>query len=543
MVFVKKINVFSRRMLAVVILLLCIVSVMMASITYLGTKQIVQVLAVRRPEKEESLEYKMVDGVPQFTKIKSSDCKGTNYVKKKSCHDAQTGELLDGTAGKCGEGVEEWVLDPTAPGYEPAVGTGTCDSDFRPCDVTCNEPCKGDSWIEGACTRDGVVLDGASKDTCGRGMRAYTLDENAPDYKEALGNGKCVKNYSSACDVKCPPNVVPPPACVYASTWQKSANGCVISKEDRARAVKFDEDGVQEYFKLALEAEKCTGEKRLSEWETCKGPPAPVDCKGTWGPDGGWGSCIGSCGSQPTQSRKYTVIREAAHGGTQCPYSHEEKQTRNCGTIVPCPVDCEGHYTDPACPTQCGKAASTITTDWITTKQQVGTGKKCPASKGTKDCPATDVCPVDCKGYYTDPSCPTQCGKGASTLTTRWVTTTAKKGTGEDCPASTSTKSCAATAACPPCVWNECKDWSHDGDPCVYDRKGSLPNMKWNNAMSSYELKGGCENWEMRAYDHENYQGNYFVMQRGGRKNVPHRPHGASVEWNDRVGSVKAVPK
>ena len=430
---------------AIILLLLLVMLPMMAAVAYLGYQKF-------KGEDENgtpALEYKVVDGVPQLTKIEPSDCSGTEYVKKKSCHNRQTGELLDGTTGKCGEGVEEWVLDPDAPGYQPIVGTGTCESDFRPCEVTCDEPCKGDSWIEGPCMRDGVILDGSETDKCGRGMRTYTLDENAPDYEEALGNGTCVKNYASACDVECPNNAVAPPACVYSSTWQRSANGCVVSKEDRAALVGYDQDGWQEYFKLALEAENCTGEKRLSEWETCRGPPGPVNCEGTWGPDGGWGTCTGSCGTQPSQSRTYSVTKEAAHGGSQCPYSDGETQTRNCGTIVPCPVDCQGYYTDPACPTACGQAESTVTKNWITTTQQVGTGAACPPSTSTKSCPATAVCPVDCRGYYTDPACPTACGTAASTLTKNWVTTTAKAGTGAACPPSTSTKSCPATATCP----------------------------------------------------------------------------------------------
>src|SRR5210317_662978 len=501
------------------LLLLLIMLPVMAAGAYVGYKK-----------------YKVVDGVPQLTKIKPSDCSGTEYVKKKSCHNKQTGELLDGTTGKCGEGVEEWVLDPNASGYKAAIGSGKCESDFRPCNIVCDEPCKGDSWIEGPCMRDGVVLDGSEADKCGRGMRTYTLDENAPDYKAALGKGTCVKNYASACDVECPANAVAPPACVYSSTWQRSANGCVVSKEDRAALVGYDQQGWQEYFKLALEAENCTGEKRLSEWETCTGPPGPVNCEGTWGPNDGWGTCTGSCGTQPSQSRTYSVTKEAAHGGSQCPYSDGETQTRNCGTIVPCPVDCEGYYTDPACPTACGTAKTTVKKNWITTKAQVGTGKACPSATKDKTCPATAVCPVDCAGYYTDPACPTACGKAASTLTKKWVTTTARVGTGKACPPSTSTKSCPATKECPPCIWNECKDWSWDGDPCYYNRKGSISSMYWDNGMSSYELKGGCENWEMRAYDNKNFTGDYFVMERGGRKNVPNG-------WNDRVGSVKAVPK
>jgi hypothetical protein len=579
---------------ATLLLLLLMMLPVMAAVAYVGYKKYKgeDPFDFLGEDEAPTFEYKVVDGVPQLTKIEPSDCSGTEYVKKKSCHNKQTGQLLDGTTGKCGDGVEEWVLNPDASGYKAAVGSGKCESDFRPCNVVCDEPCKGDSWIEGSCMRDGVVLDGSNEDKCGQGMRTYTLDENAPDYKAALGKGTCVKNYQNACFVECPPNVVPQPACVQYTNWQDSANGCVVSQDEGAAPVGYDQSGWLERFKLALEPEKCTGEKRLTEWKTCTGPPAPVDCEGTWGPNGGWGTCTGSCGTQPSQSRTYSVTKEAAHGGTQCPYSDGETQTRNCGTIIPCPVDCEGYYTDPvcptacgtaettvkknwittkqqvgtgaacppatedktcpatavcpvdcqgyytdpACPTACGNAASTLTKKWVTTTAQVGTGKACPPSTKSKSCPKTTVCPVDCVGYYTDPACPTACGKAASTLTKKWVTITAQVGTGKACPPSTSTKSCPATSDCPPCIWNECKDWSRDGDPCYYNRKGSISSMYWDNGMSSYELKGGCENWEMRAYDGKNYTGDYFVMERGGRKDVP-------GGWNDRVSSVKAVPK
>lgn len=291
--------------------------------------------------------FETVDGVPQYTEIVPSDCRGDTYVKKKSCHNRQTGDLLDGTANKCGDGVEEWILDPDASGYQRAIGNGTCESDFRPCNVVCDTPCEGATWIEGACIRDGVVLDGSETDKCGRGMRTYTLDENAPDYVASTGRGTCTKTYSSACDVECPQNAVAPPACVYSSTWQRSANGCVVSKEDRASPVGYDQDGWQESFKLALEAENCTGEKRLSEWETCRGPPTPVNCVGTWGENDGWGPCTGSCGTQPTQSRTYTHKPTAANGGVACAIADGAVETRNCGTIQPC---CEvGQWQDGEC--------------------------------------------------------------------------------------------------------------------------------------------------------------------------------------------------
>ena len=237
---------------ATLLLLLLMMLPVMAAVAYVGYKKYKgeDPFDFLGEDEAPTFEYKVVDGVPQLTKIEPSDCSGTEYVKKKSCHNKQTGQLLDGTTGKCGDGVEEWVLNPDASGYKAAVGSGKCESDFRPCNVVCDEPCKGDSWIEGSCMRDGVVLDGSNEDKCGQGMRTYTLDENAPDYKAALGKGTCVKNYQNACFVECPPNVVPQPACVQYTNWQDSANGCVVSKEDRAALVGYDQQGWQEYFKL-----------------------------------------------------------------------------------------------------------------------------------------------------------------------------------------------------------------------------------------------------------------------------------------------------
>ena len=88
------------------LLLLLVMLPVMTLVAYMGYKKY---------KGEPTFEYKVIDGVPQLTKIEPSDCSGTEYVKKKSCHNKQTGELLDGTIGKCGEGVEEWVLNPDAP--------------------------------------------------------------------------------------------------------------------------------------------------------------------------------------------------------------------------------------------------------------------------------------------------------------------------------------------------------------------------------------------------------------------------------------------
>jgi hypothetical protein len=460
-------------------------------------------------KKEEPIfTVEVVDGEPQITRIEPSDCKGDTYVKKKEC--SRNGVILNGSEGKCGTGKEEWILDPDAPGFVAAIGSGACPIDYRDCDVPCDKPCQGDSWIEGACMRDGIVLDGSNGDKCGRGMRTYTLDENAPDYQAATGRGVCTKDYSSACDVECPPNVVAPPACVYSSTWQKSANGCVVSKEDNASVVGYDQVGWQEKFKLALEAENCTGEKRLSEWETCKGPPAPVNCEGTWGPNDGWGPCIGSCGTQPSQIRTYTVTKEAANGGIPCPYTNGEVETRNCGSVVTCPVDCEGRWIDAACPTACGVGETKVSKTWYTTKYPQGTGKACPAPddpEGQKTCPATAPCPSNCAGYWSDPPCPTECGTAASTITNTWNTTTPAVGNGT-CP-SPSSKSCPATASCP---------WVKSGQ-CRADGKQLYTRNVVNNGDATSKTENCC--YEGNAWQNYMCNPDNSAVQRKTLVNCP----------------------
>lgn len=85
------------------------------------------------------------------------------------------------------------------------------------------------------------------------------------------------------------------------------------------------------------------------------------------------------------------------------------------------------------------------------------------------------------------------------------------------------------------CVWDECKDWTWDGDPCYKNRKGTIGSMYWDDGMSSFRIKEGCEDKQMRAYEHplDHSPNDYFVM-RGAHANVPDG-------WNDRVSAVKEV--
>ena len=112
------------------------------------------------------------------------------------------------------------------------------------------------------------------------------------------------------------------------------------------------------------------------------------------------------------------------------------------------PSDCEGSYIDPVCPTECGQPVTSVSKQWNTTQNPVGTGKACP-SPTTELCPATEACPSDCDGWYSDPVCPTQCGQPATSVSIAWNTFKDPIGIGKACPSPT-TASCPATAACPP---------------------------------------------------------------------------------------------
>ena len=82
--------------------------------------------------------------------------------------------VLDGTEGKCGEGITQFNLDTTAPDYKPAVGKGSCPmTKGGACNVPCPkpEPPKCNSyggWIEN--TGLGCVINEGSsiKVNCGQ---------------------------------------------------------------------------------------------------------------------------------------------------------------------------------------------------------------------------------------------------------------------------------------------------------------------------------------------------------------------------------------
>ncbi len=267
-------------------------------------------------------------------RIEKRDCSGTSWIKKGEC--TRDGKVLDGTKEACGRGKVEWILDPSHKDFKPALGGGACASQLRDCENPCPKPCEGDTWIKGACVRvhaDGkeTKLDGTAG-KCGDGVLRETLDQKADDFKPAVGSGGCTFRRSGACHVKCPKPQ--PPKCSYPVLgWQNNDMGCVVSQTNHTK-LKCGQKGVIQQFKAStINTNKCD---QLTRWAACTMPACPVDCRGTWGKNDGWGKCVGQCNSQPQKELRYNISRTAKHGGKACPYENNKLEYKNCGKIVPC---------------------------------------------------------------------------------------------------------------------------------------------------------------------------------------------------------------
>ena len=420
--------------------------------------------------------------LPVLKEPESGDCEGTVYKKRGVCKSV-SGDILDGSEGKCGEGKVSWALDVKDPGYKAEFGPlGECPNfeELRDCEVPCPRPCEGDTWKKGKCVQKDAngkvtVLDG-TKGKCGDGILDLQLDTTAADYKPAVGSGTCITKKEGACFVKCPKPELP--KCSYVTAgWQKNDLGCVTSKTPAAdgsyTGVSCGQSGWrQEYKASTLNTEKCD---TLTRWLACKAPPCPIDCVGSWSD---WTACTlpagEVCGITKTK-QTYRVTREKNSTGKACPERDGKPSEKVCGQSQSVSCCTKGNWQNVGEPLSTGKQKQKRTVvgcDPTTTPKvrevdacykgpwvnkgcigKTGKRKETRAVVGTK-CDfntkserTLNDCPIDCEGSWNNPVCPTACGKPASTLTKTWTTTVQPKNGGKACPQNESF-SCPATRDC-----------------------------------------------------------------------------------------------
>ena len=406
---------------------------------------------------------------PNFEELRDCEvpcpkpCEGDTWKKGQCVRKDANGKVtvLDGTKGKCGDGILDLTLDTTAADYKPAVGSGRCVMKKEgACFVKCPKP---------EPPKCSYVTAGWQKNDLG-----------------------CVTSKTPAADgsytrVSC-----------GQSGWR------------------------QEYKASTLNTEKCD---TLTRWVPCKAPPCPIDCVGSWSDWSACTLPAGEvCGITKTKST-YRVTREKNSTGKACPngwYDGQEKE-KTCGQSQSVSCCTKGNWENVGEPLSTGKQKQKRTvvgcdpnttpkvreidacymSDWVDQgcvgtdgkKKQKRTVKGARCGYGTKSerniddlgkcckqslnwtavgkcgeykrgkqkytqdvagacASGTDTkyedCPEDCKGYYTNPPCPTGCGIPPSTLTKTWVTTATPLNGGKACPGNT-TKSCDGTMGSSDC--------------------------------------------------------------------------------------------
>lgn len=94
----------------------------------------------------------------------------------------------------------------------------------------------------------------------------------------------------------------------------------------------------------------CDFEDGYTQREMCQMKACRSDCEGTFGK---WSPCSRHCGGG-VRRRRFTVVAEAQGGGAPCALGNGEVEAGECNT-QPCPVPCEGEWTAAGtCSKRCG---------------------------------------------------------------------------------------------------------------------------------------------------------------------------------------------
>ena len=279
-------------------------------------------------------EFTVPEGV---TFVESKDCEGTQWIKQQSC--SLNGKPMDGTEGSCGPGKEIWILDSTHPDFKPATGDGKCEPEERDCNVECPKPCEGDTWIDtGKCVR-------REYDTSGN-MIETVLDGT---------EGKCGEGMTQLNLDTNAPDYKPPIGSGSCPVTKSGACNVPCPEPEPPKCNNYtgwvENTGLGCVVTENSQIKVACGQKgkkmfyniatnpaecpELIKWEECTGAPCPIDCEGSWS---NWSAPKSDepCGVQPYKERIFTITKQSQYGGKACDYPHGDTEQRNSGTTNPC---------------------------------------------------------------------------------------------------------------------------------------------------------------------------------------------------------------
>ena len=279
-------------------------------------------------------EFTVPEGV---TFVESKDCEGTQWIKQQSC--SLNGKPMDGTEGSCGPGKEIWILDSTHPDFKPATGDGKCEPEERDCSVECPKPCEGDTWIDtGTCIRK-------EYDTAGN-LKEIVLDGT---------KGKCGEGITTFNLDKTAPDYKPLIGSGSCPVTKSGACNVPCPEPEPPKCNNYtgwvENTGLGCVVTENSQIKVACGQKgkkmfyniatnpaecpELIKWEECTGAPCPIDCEGSWS---NWSGPKSDepCGVQPYKERIFTITKQSQYGGKACDYPHGDTEQRNSGTTKLC---------------------------------------------------------------------------------------------------------------------------------------------------------------------------------------------------------------
>jgi hypothetical protein len=180
---------------------------------------------------------------------------------------------------------------------------------------------------------------------------------------------------------------------------------------------------------------------------TCNTQPCHIDCIGSWSD---WSDCNPSCGNRRTRTQIYHITQAAQFGGESCNFMDKSESSESCSNI-PCPIDCEGHWTlkDPdaqinwtSCDKSTGIKHGSREQEYIIDVSASNGGKECSfANHQWTTITNESVCDVNCEGEWSEvsecinPTCPSTNKKnfGEGTQERIYTVRTTAKNNGTEC--------------------------------------------------------------------------------------------------------------